>query len=226
MTPGRKRDEDPRDPRDAEGWESLAEEASEGRLSPSAELEAALAEAAASVPDERERRKAAESRGEQERERAETLERELAETRDQLLRLRADFDNFRKRALREHQEAYHYGHQNLVKDLLPSVDNLDRAIDHARTSGSGDLEQLLQGVELVRRELLAALGQHGVSEIEAERKPFDPAVHEAMGQRPDASVAPNTVVEVLQKGFLLRDRLLRPSRVIVARAPDEEGGGG
>ena len=97
------------------------------------------------------------------------------------------------------------------------VDNLERAIDHARKSGGGDLENLLQGVELVQKGLLGVLAKHDVSEIEALGKPFDPALHEAMAQAPDASVAPNTILEVLQKGYKLRDRLLRPARVIVAR---------
>ena len=106
-----------------------------------------------------------------------------------------------------------------------TVDNLDRAIDHAQKSEDGDLDGLLQGVELVRRDLLTALARNGVAPIEAVGKAFDPAHHEAVAQAPDASVAPNTVTEELQKGYLLRDRLLRPSRVIVSRAPDEEGKG-
>ena len=83
------------------------------------------------------------------------------------------------------------------------------------------MENLLQGVELVHKELLTILGKHGVVRIEAVGKIFDPAVHEAMAQAPDTSVEPNTVIEELQKGYQLRDRLLRPARVIVARAPEE-----
>ena len=136
------------------------------------------------------------------------------------MRLQADFDNFRKRAAREKVEALQYGHQNLVKDVLATVDNLDRAVDHARKSEAGDLQSLLQGVELVQRELLTVLGKHGIKEVDAHGKNFDPALHEAMAQTPDGSVAPNTIVDVFQKGYRLRDRLLRPARVIVARAPD------
>jgi molecular chaperone GrpE len=123
--------------------------------------------------------------------------------------------------MKDREEAIQYGPQILVKDLLSVVDNLARAIDHARQSGGGDLEGLLQGVELVRRELESALSKHHVREVEALGKTFNPAQHEAMGQIPDASVEPNTIVEVLQKGYQLRDRLIRPARVIVARAPDE-----
>lgn len=148
---------------------------------------------------------------------------------DQHLRLQAEFENFRRRALKERQEAAQYGHQNLVKDLLSAVDNLERAIDHARRSEGGDLEGLLQGVELVQRELLTALGNHGVVQIESQGKAFDPAVHEAMAQAPDATVPPNTVIDVFEQGYKLRDRLIRPARVVVAKEPEgeekDQGGG-
>ena len=215
---------------DPEGWESLAEEAEEGHLAPNPELEAALREAADAIPEPgTSRATAAETAaGEAGDARGEALQRERDEYKDRLLRLQADFDNFRKRALRDREEAFQYGHQNIVKDLLPTVDNLDRAIDHARQSGAGDLQSLLQGVDLVRRELLAALGKYHVSEIEALGKNFNPALHEAMAQKPDRDVAPNTVVDVMQKGYQLRDRLLRPARVIVASKPEgaDEGGEG
>jgi len=151
----------------------------------------------------------------------ERLREELIQARDQHLRLQADFENFRRRALKERQELQQYGHENLVKDLLSTVDNLDRAIQHAQQSDGGDLESLLQGVEMLQRELLSILENHHVSEIEALGAVFDPAVHEAMAQAPDASVPPNTVIDVLQKGYQLRGRLIRPSRVVVARKPDE-----
>ncbi len=221
---------------EAEDREALAEEDSEGTLSTSPELEEALREAAAAV-DEAETRQEAERAEEAEAapEEAEAgaaegeaaseedLALELKQSQEQLLRLQADFENFRRRALKERTEVHQYGHQNLVKDLLLTVDNLDRAIDHAQKSEDGDLDGLLQGVDLVRRDLLTALARNGVASIEAVGKAFDPAHHEAVAQAPDASVAPNTVTEELQKGYLLRDRLLRPSRVIVSRAPDEEG---
>jgi molecular chaperone GrpE len=198
-----------------EGWESLAEE-SERTLAPSPELEEALREAAEAVEERARAAPAPPPPREAE------LAAELEAAKDRLLRLQADFENFRRRAAKERLEAEQYGHQNLVKDLLTAVDNLDRAIDHARRSDSGDLESLLQGVELVRRDLGAALTRHGVAAIEAAGQPFDPSLHEAMQQVPDDSVAPNTVVEELQKGYRLRDRLLRPARVIVSR----RGGGG
>jgi molecular chaperone GrpE len=148
---------------------------------------------------------------------------EVAGLQDRLLRLQADFENFRKRTLKDRQEALRYGHENVVKDLLPTVDNLERAIEHARSSDGGDLEGLLQGVELVLRELRGVLGRHGVEEIAAEGQAFDPAVHEAMAQQPSESVRPNTVIDVFQKGYRLRDRMLRAARVVVAAAPTEAG---
>ena len=150
------------------------------------------------------------------------VDNDLRSTIDRLQRLQAEFENFRRRGLRERQEAFQYGHQNLVKDLLSAVDNLERAVEHSENSAGGDLQNLLQGVELVLRELLGALGMHGVRVIEAANEPFDPAVHEAMSQFTDPSVPTNTVVQVLQKGYQLRDRLLRPARVIVSRMPDDE----
>ena len=108
------------------------------------------------------------------------LREELSASHDRLLRLQADFDNFRKRAARDREDALQFGPQNLVKDLLSVVDNLARAIDHARQSGGGDLEGLLQGVELVRRELESVLSKHNVREVEALGKDFNPAQHEAI----------------------------------------------
>jgi molecular chaperone GrpE len=181
------------------------------KLPENPELEAALREAVESVESHE---KSAEA--------ADDTAAELEKAQDRLVRLQADFENFRRRALSERHDLYQYGAENLVKDLLLTVDNLDRAIGHARESGGGDLESLLRGVELVQRELMAALTKHGVVRIEAEGQPFDPAVHEAMAQAPDDSVAPNTVIEEMQTGYKLRDRLLRPARVIVAAVAKPE----
>jgi molecular chaperone GrpE len=224
------RDGDRRRPRDvpAEGWESLAEEVSEGKLAPSPELEEALREAAEAVEArEQARSGATEARAEaaETREEPEATRAELEALRERHLRLQADFENQRRRALKERQDAYQYGHENLVKDLLATVDNLDRAIEHASRSESGDFEGMLQGVELVRRELLAALAKHGVTEIGAQGMPFDPNVHEAMAQQEDDTVPQATVIQVFEKGYRLRDRLLRPARVVVSKRTQEGGAG-
>ena len=148
------------------------------------------------------------------------LSGELAELKDRHLRLAAEFDNFRRRSLRERQDLHNYANENLVKDLLPTVDNLERAVDHGRKEEQrADSENLLQGVELTYRSLLQILSRHGVVEIEALGKPFDPQVHEAVRRVPSSEHAPGTVVEVYQKGYLLKDRLLRPAMVAVASEP-------
>jgi molecular chaperone GrpE len=208
--------EDPK----AEGWESLAEAAGEGALSPSPELEEALREAEAAVDA---RQAAAQAERAPTRDelaaRLRHLESEKAQLEERLVRLQADFENHRKRTLREKQEALSYGHENVVKDVLGVVDNLDRAIEHARASSGADFEGMLQGIELVRRELLAVLAKHGVSPIEAEGEGFDPNIHEALAQTEDAKVPAGRVARMLQKGYRLRDRLLRPARVMVSKGP-------
>ena len=217
------------DPEDKEGWESLVEEASEGSFSPSPELEQAMREAADAVEAREAEAAGLREAGAKEAEvdaRA-ALEAELAVLRDRYARLQADFENFRRRALKERAEAHEFGHQNFVKDLVPSVDNLGRAIEHARQSGGGDFAGLLQGVELVLRELLAVLAKHGVARISPEGEPFDPSHHEAMAQMEDDTKATGTVLQVLEQGYSLRDRLIRPARVIVSkRSAGAPGGGG
>lgn len=147
-----------------------------------------------------------------------------AESEDKQLRLTAEFENFRRRTLKEKQDTFKYGHQNLVKDLLATVDNLERAVVHVEGNKDGDFQSLLQGVELVQRELLGVLSKHGVERIDAEGQLFDPAVHEAMAQVPSPEHPDNTVIQVLQTGYTLRDRMLRPARVVVSKAAEDDGG--
>lgn len=223
------RDRDQRDGKKGgdpgEGWEGFAEETSEGTLAPSPELEAALREAEASHDARVASRQGRDVAGDSARQELEAklaeAERELAEAKDRHLRLAADFENARRRSIRDREEAALFGHQNVVKDLLPSVDNLERAIDHARQSGEGSQGGLLEGVELVLREMVSVLSRHGVEPIEAQGQPFDPALHEAMAQIEDGSVPANTVVQVFQRGYQLRGRLLRPARVVVSKPPAE-----
>ena len=208
------------DPNEAEGWESMSAE-SEGTLTVNPELEAALREASEAIDEEGHVKDLEEptSSGEFSGEEIERMAGQLVENRDKYVRLLADFDNFRRRAHKDREDVIQFGHENLVKDLLSTVDNLDRAIEHAHQKDGGDLASLLQGVELVQRELYAVLGQHEVQVIDAVGSEFDPSLHEAMAQVQDDSVPPNTVIEVLQTGYQLRDRLLRPARVVVAKPP-------
>jgi molecular chaperone GrpE len=208
---------------DAEGWESMSEE-SESGLAVNPELEAALREASEAIDDDGyvkgpDEPKSEEFSGEE----IERMAGQLVENRDKYVRLLADFDNFRRRAHKDRQDVIQFGHENLVKDLLSTVDNLDRAIEHAHQNDGGDLASLLQGVELVQREFYAVLAQHEVHVIDALGSEFDPSLHEAMAQVQDESAPPNSVTEVLQKGYQLRDRLLRPARVVIAKPPAGEG---
>lgn len=214
----------------AEGWEALAEESPEGLISPSAELEEALREATESVEAREEERKKPKGGGvalavpreahERVLEELEALRTELAVAKEHSLRMQADFENLRRRALKERQEAHSYGHEKLARDLLATADNLERAIEHAKSSDHGDFENILQGVELVRREFLVALAQHAVKPVDAEGEMFDPNIHEAMAQQESEDAPAGTVLQVLQPGYQLRDRLLRPARVIVSRKPE------
>jgi len=154
----------------------------------------------------------------------EALRQELEVAKDRYLRIQADFDNFRRRTLRERQELQTYGHENFVKDLLPTVDNLERTLDHAAgDQGEEILTGLIEGVELVLRELLAVMKKHGITPVEAQGKTFDPSYHEAMSQVPDDTVPANTVLDVFQTGYELRNRLLRPARVIVSTRSAQQG---
>ncbi len=147
---------------------------------------------------------------------------EFAGQKDHFLRLQAEFENFRRRSLKEKQESLRFGHQNLVKDLLSAVDNLERAMEHGAQNAGAEVRGVLDGIALVYREIMSTFDKHGVSQIDAAGQVFDPAVHEAIGQIPNAEAPPNTVVQVLQRGYVIHDRMVRPSRVLVSRAPTPE----
>jgi molecular chaperone GrpE len=144
------------------------------------------------------------------------LRAELADAKDRLLRERADLENYKKRIAREKGEALRYGSEVLLREILPAIDNLDRALDHAR--GAPDGAALVEGIELVRRGLLETLERHGVRPVEAHGAPFDPAVHEAISHV-ESEHPPNTVVDEHQRGYAFHDRLLRPALVTVGKGP-------
>jgi molecular chaperone GrpE len=136
---------------------------------------------------------------------------------DRWLRQAAELDNVKKRAARERDEGIRLANEALIKDLLPVVDNLERAVAHA--SGGGNGKPLVEGVEMVLRQFLDVLTKHGAVQMLAVGQSFDPAKHEAMTQVESTDHEPNSVVEEHQKGYLFRDRLLRPALVSVAKAP-------
>ena len=156
-------------------------------------------------------------------ERIAELERETGELNDKYLRLAADYDNYKRRTLRERQETLRYGNENLVKELLGSVDNLERAVEHGRKEEvSEEVRQILEGVELTYRAFLQTLEKFGVQEVAALGEAFDPNVHEAVRQVPSDEHPSGTVTAVFQKGYLLVDRLLRPAMVAVSSGPTEK----
>jgi molecular chaperone GrpE len=145
-----------------------------------------------------------------------------AEPDERYLRLAADFENFRRRKNQELVDRSRYASEDAARALLPVLDNLRRAVDHAAEAGTAEF--FVSGLELVVREFEAALEKLGVEPIEAEGKPFDPSLHEAIGGEESETVDVDTVVDELQRGYRLHDRVLRPSLVRVAHplaAPTE-----
>ena len=144
--------------------------------------------------------------------------RKSAAERDQYLdlaaRTRAEFENYQKRIQRDREMDRKYAFGPLALDLLPILDNLDRAVQAAKQAG--DKGPLVQGVAMVVGQFLELLKRHGIKRIDAEGKPFDPNLHEAVMQKPVADVEPNTVVQVIEQGFVNQDRVLRPAKVIVS----------
>ncbi|PYM31754.1 MAG: nucleotide exchange factor GrpE [Candidatus Rokuibacteriota bacterium] len=151
----------------------------------------------------------------------ETLRRQLDEKQDRLLRALAEADNVRRRAQRDREEYLKYANESLLRDLIPVLDNLDRALEAARQRG--DAASVVEGVELVQREFRRVLERHGVTRYSALGEPFDPTRHEAVARVITKDAAPNTVVSEQLPGYLLHGRLLRAALVAVAAAPDEDG---
>jgi molecular chaperone GrpE len=152
------------------------------------------------------------------REQAEALRRERDELRDQILRKRAEFENYRKRVERDREQAGIDARAAVLKDVIPTIDNLDRALE-----ATGAESTLREGVELTRRELLSLLERYGVVIEDPMGQPFDPERHQALSHEVVPGRREGTVVEVFRKGYSLKDRLLRPALVKVAKAPDAAG---
>jgi molecular chaperone GrpE len=150
------------------------------------------------------------------RERTQSIEQERDEFRALLQRTRADFENYQKRAQRDYAQERRYCHGPLALDLLPILDNFDRAVVAAQQAGESG--PLMQGVAMIQSQVLDVLRRHGITRIEAQGQPFDPNLHQAVMQQPSKEYPPNTVIQVLEQGFLIHDRVLRPARVVVSAA--------
>lgn len=142
-------------------------------------------------------------------------QQECQETKDQLLRLAAEFENYKKRMARDRLNALKYAEENFIKELLPAVDNLERAIEQGRKAGNES--ELLQGVELTLKGLVATLEKFQVTPLESIGQPFDPNFHEALAMDHSDEIAENHVLVEFEKGYSYKDKLLRPAKVVVSK---------
>jgi molecular chaperone GrpE len=148
------------------------------------------------------------------------MEKKAADNYDKYVRAVAELDNYRKRAIREKADAIKYGNENLLRDILPLVDNLDRALEHV--GSSDDLEAFKTGLKMLHEQLLCCLKKYGVEMIDAVGRDFDPNVHEAMLQVESDEHEASQVVSEFERGYLLNGRLLRPAKVCVCKRPTKE----
>ena len=149
------------------------------------------------------------------------LEAERTDLKDKLLRTLADMENLRRRTEREIADARSYGVANFARDMLNVADNIRRALesvpDEARNSADGAFKDLIEGIDLTERDLLKALERHGVKRLDPEGQKFDPHLHQAMFEVPNPDVPNGTVVQVVQSGYVIGERVLRPAMVGVAK---------
>jgi len=154
------------------------------------------------------------------REQIANQDKEIAELKDKYLRALADTDNIRKRMRQQSEDTVRLQRENLLRDLLPITDNLERAVDAARGGGNGN--PIVEGVELVLRSLLDFLRSNGVIPRESVGQPFDPQFHEAVDHVESGEHPPNTIISEFHRGYQVGERVLRPARVAVAKAPSRE----
>ena len=145
----------------------------------------------------------------------EEARQKLQESEEKVLRLAAEFENTKKRLQRERETSLKYAEENVLKELLPGIDNIERAMEQGQDSNS--MESLLEGVELTRKGLSATLEKFGVKAIKSVGEPFDPNIHEAVAMEETEEMEPNRVLKEFQKGYLYKDRLLRAAKVIVSK---------
>lgn len=138
---------------------------------------------------------------------------------DKLLRVMAEFENFKKRMKKEHEEQIEYANNKLLMEILPALDDLGRVLEHLPPDMSDDVHKFADGVSLAQKSLFAALARFGLKEIETMGSAFDPALHEAIATVESDSSEPGTIIAVHRKGYMLGNRLLRPAMVTVAKKP-------
>ena len=148
-----------------------------------------------------------------------SLETEKNDLNDKVLRLAADFENYKKRMIRDRETAAKYAEEGLLKELLPSIDNLERALAH-QNSGN-EANAMREGVDLTLKALLSATAKFGLTAIDSVGQPFDPNLHEALAMEESAEIAPQCVLREFEKGYYYKDRLLRAAKVVVAKQSGE-----
>lgn len=142
---------------------------------------------------------------------------EAAKWKNDFLYLRAEFDNYKKHAIKERSDLLKFGSERVVKDLLDVIDNFERAISVKVTPEN--VQTFVQGVELTAKALKETLSKHGVTEVSSDKAPFDPMIHEALSSEESAEVQPGHVLRTFKKAYKLHDKVLRPAQVVVAKAP-------
>ena len=147
------------------------------------------------------------------------LAKEKEEFLDRLQRTMAEFDNYRRRVSREKEDLLKYGSEKMARDLLPVADNFERALEQAKEAT--DPAAVVEGIEMIYKQFLAALEKYNVIPFDSLGEPFDPEKHEAMAQQKNPDFDENTIMAELQKGYVIGDRLLRPARVVVSQGQDE-----
>lgn len=160
-------------------------------------------------------------------EKVKEAEAKAAENHDKLLRATAEFENYKRRSLKEFQDSKKYANEAFVKQLLPAVDNLERALEATSGEGEDSGKVVVEGVRMTLSEIFKVFEKFNLKALESEGEPFDPNFHQAVIQEETNEFPENTVVKVMQKGYLLHDRLIRPAMVVVSKAaakPAEEDG--
>jgi len=148
------------------------------------------------------------------------MQQEVQEANDMMLRLAAELENYKKRSVKDRESIVKYASQSTIESLLPILDNFERAIESVEESKNFD--SLLDGVKMISKQVFDLLEKKGVSEIESVGEAFDPNIHEAVMQAPSCEYPENVVSEELQKGYMLHDRVIRPSMVVVSSGSEEE----